>query len=788
MNTASTPAWRALLLLAGAAWLLAHLGFWLLPNVLEAWNAQTLDQVFRWRDRLPRLRPLYDDTIVHVNLDNDSLHALQTFAIERGQYAQVVRTLAGLGVAAQAYDFIFTPNTQLTADDQALIDATRAAGHVTFGLALTLRREARSPRQQPTRPDDQQYVERTAWPLTVHGDPQALYVGVDPANTFTDLAQAARGLGFLSSTADSDGVLRRVPLVVRYQGAFYPSLPFRVICDYLRVAPSQIEVTPGRYIRLRQAQRPGATAPHDIVIPIDQHGAMLVNYIGAWERFTHYPMARILAAAKDRVDRDILRESLSGKIVLVSDVSTGATDVRPIPLDTDFPLSGLQSNVMHTILTEQFLRELSAPEMLLLEALLAAVLLLLARRATSVHFAGGALLLALGYAGGVVLGFLYGQVLANLVRPLLMLGAATVAIVVYRYVREEKGRLEGLRQRDFIRATFGRYLSPDVVEELLESPQGLQMGGETREITLLVSDLRGFTALAARLSPAEVVAILNRYFERMVGVIAHYRGTVDELQGDGLLTFFGAPFARPDDPARAVACAIAMQLAMREFNAEQRQMQLPELAMGIGLNTGEVIVGNIGSVQRTKYGAVGSAINTAYRIESHTVGGQVLLSPSTYAAVQDLVQVRSTMPAQFKGLAQPVTLYDIGGIAGDYHVSLPEEARLPLQALPTPLPIACFLLDGKMVSDLPVPGSLLRLAGTQSAEATIAGPVSVYSNIKLTLTPAEGSACPDVYAKVVANETPDGPTAQVRLEFTSLPDAAKVLLTILAPQPVPHMP
>jgi class 3 adenylate cyclase len=146
--------------------------------------------------------------------------------------------------------------------------------------------------------------------------------------------------------------------------------------------------------------------------------------------------------------------------------------------------------------------------------------------------------------------------------------------------------LEGLRQRDFIRDTFGRYLSKEVVEEVLGSPQGLKLGGELREVTILVSDLRGFTALAAQLSPHQVIAILNRYLERMVDIIIMYRGTVDEFQGDGILAFFGAPLAAADDRERAIACAVAMQMAMGEINATQRRHQLPELQMGIGINTG----------------------------------------------------------------------------------------------------------------------------------------------------------------------------------------------------------
>ena len=297
----------------------------------------------------------------------------------------------------------------------------------------------------------------------------------------------------------------------------------------------------------------------------------------------HYSLERILSAAKKRVEREILQEELAGKIVVIGDVSTGTSDVGAIPLDANFPLGGLHTNVMHTILAENFLRELSAPEMLFIEAILLSAMLVLALRYSSLTFAVGTLGLAVGYVSIGVLGFLYGHVIANFVRPLLMLIFATVATVVYRYMTEEKARLEGLRQRDFIRDTFGRYLSPDVVEEILGSPKGLQMGGEVREITLLVSDLRGFTSLAARLSPPEVIAILNRYFESMIEIIARHCGTVDELQGDGMLTFFGAPFATSDDPERAVACALAMQLALLEFNAEQRRLNLPNSPWALAL-------------------------------------------------------------------------------------------------------------------------------------------------------------------------------------------------------------
>ena len=769
------------MLLLGSTWIAAHLCFWLLPNVFEPWNAQTIDQLFVLRDTLESLRPPYDDTVVHVDLNNSSIQRLNNFYLNRAHHAQVVRNLATMRVAVQAHDFIFAART-IPAEDKALIDATVAADQVYFGLAMALEKGAPTSPTSPTRPEDVHYLEQTAWRVMVQGDASAFYTGTNPLPTFAPLAAAARGLGFLSITADRDGAFRRVPLLVRYGAGFYPSFAFRVACEYLGVSPDKILVRPGKHIVLRDVQHPGGATPHDVVIPIDRSGNMVINYLGTWERLTHYNLADILLASEDRDELDMWGDELAGKIVVVADVSTGSSDVGAMPLDASFPLSGLHTNIIHTIITERFLRELSSREMLIVETLLLGTLLLLTWWLRSRWIAVGTCLMAGVYISVAAAAFFYGEVIYNVVRPLLLLTFATVALVIQRYIAEERAKLEGLRQRDFVRQVFGRYLSDSVVEEILGSPRGLDMGGELRQITLLVSDLRGFTSLAARLSPREVIPILNRYFERMIDIIRRYRGTVDELMGDGMLVFFGAPFAAVDDPERAVACAIEMQQALVTFNTEQHAQHLPELAMGIGINTGEVIVGNIGSLKRSKYGAVGSAINTTYRIESHTIGGQILVSPSTYERVRAIVQVRGTLPAQFKGLDQPVTLYDISGISGTYHLSLPEKLPATLTSLSPPLPLAVFPIDGKVVSQTAIPGCLTGLAGSTAA-GHLEGQVVTYSNIKIELHPPDTPHISDVYAKVLAVAPTETGTSHVQLEFTSLPEGAKAFLATIEQSP-----
>jgi adenylate cyclase len=758
---------RIPVLLILAAFLAAHLCFWLLPNVFEIWNSQTVDQLFILRSQSETLRPPYDATVVQVDFNNTSIERLKNLYLNRLHFARLVRNLKSMQAAAQVYDFIFAAKIN-EQDDRQLIQAVKEAGNVYFGLALDLQQPGGVASGKRSPSQGRSYVLQTKWNVSADGDTGKFYVGENPLATYADLADAARGLGSLSVKFDPDGVLRRVPLLVRYEDGFYPLLPLRVACDYLQVPPEKIILKPGRCIILKDAGRPGSQA-HDIAIPIDDQGNMVVNYIGPWGRMDHYNFADILHASDDRDELQIWAEELKGKIIIVSDVSTGATDIGPVPTDANFPLSGVHASVIHNILTESFLRELSGREMLLIEAILMAAIFLLCIRFSSLAFSFGIVILGMLYIAMAMAGFFYGRLIFNLVRPLLLIGFAMVAIVVYRYIVEEKEKMASLRQRDFIRDTFGRYLSTEVVEELLGSPAGLKMSGEKREVTFLVSDLRGFTSLTSSLSPHQVIEIMNRYFEQMVEIIARYRGTVNEFMGDGILAFFGAPLHAADDPERAVACAVEMQNAMMNVNAQQRRLELPELAMGIGINTGEAVVGNIGSQRRASYGAVGTPINAAFRIESFTVGGQILISPTTHARVKSDLKILGTKEVKFKGLRQPVTLYDAAGIAEPYHVFLTGKKQIPLMRLDAPLQVECFPLEGKTVSDKAMAGRITHLGG-DTAEGSLDEKVVPYTNLRILLTAEENRGLAELYAKVLPDENPKPSVAdkRVRLQFTSM--------------------
>jgi adenylate cyclase len=229
-----------------------------------------------------------------------------------------------------------------------------------------------------------------------------------------------------------------------------------------------------------------------------------------------------------------------------------------------------------------------------------------------------------------------------------------------------------------------------------------------------------------------------------------------------------------DDPERAVACAIEMQNAMVEINAGQRRHRLPELAMGIGINSGEVVVGNIGSEKRAKYCAVGNAINIAYRIETYTVGGQILISPETYDRVRSLVHTRGALEVEFKGNNQPVTLYDVIGINGEYQLYLNETESDAFMKLKIPLRVSCYPLIGKTVSKESIPGQIISFSKSR-AEVLLEGRVELHSNLKILLAPRDVPSLPEVYAKIISIDKPDPHTSPIKttLEFTWFPEDAR---------------
>lgn len=223
-------------------------------------------------------------------------------------------------------------------------------------------------------------------------------------------------------------------------------------------------------------------------------------------------------------------------------------------------------------------------------------------------------------------------------------------------------RRELKEKNEFVRRVLGRYVTDEVADHVLSAPEELHLGGERREVTILMSDLRGFTVMSDRMDPETVVTVLNHYLHHMVDIVLKWGGTIDEIIGDALLIIFGAPLTLTDHAERAASCAIEMQQCMARVNACLAGEGLPSIACGIGMNTGVVVVGNIGSEKRMKYSVVGSPVNLTARIESLTIGGQILASETTTAALGDKARIEGKLRVNMKGFDRPVTIYEIGGV------------------------------------------------------------------------------------------------------------------------------
>jgi adenylate cyclase len=330
------------------------------------------------------------------------------------------------------------------------------------------------------------------------------------------------------------------------------------------------------------------------------------------------------------------------------------------------------------------------------------------------------------------------------------------------------------RAHELVRRAFGRYVSEEVATSLLQDPEGLELGGEERETTILMSDLRGFTAMAEQLTPHEVIEVLNLYLETMVDVIGRYQGTIDEIIGDAILVIFGAPVACDDHAGKAVACGLAMQLAMTDVNEQLTAKGGIVLEMGIGIHTGRVIVGNIGSLRRTKYAAVGSNVNLAGRVESFTTGGQVLITDGTRGRVTAPLRIDAQFHVEPKGVAHSLELFEVGALGAPFGLELPSPT-LALRTLGQPLAVHFTVLEEKFAGRTVYEGELIAVSEREARLRSSPTP-GVLSNLKfLVAASAQGNPAGEAYGKVL--EIIADPPDVARIRFTSVPPELKAWMT-----------
>ncbi|NNE04429.1 MAG: response regulator [Xanthomonadales bacterium] len=364
------------------------------------------------------------------------------------------------------------------------------------------------------------------------------------------------------------------------------------------------------------------------------------------------------------------------------------------------------------------------------------------------------------------------DILTKPVNPAL-LDARVTACLEKKAWRDKEQEYQRELEKSFalIRQVFGRYMSDEVVKEILEADDGMALGGAKQQITIMMTDIRGFSMLSQELDAEDCVSLLNNYFGTMTPLIQKYGGVINEFLGDAILAIFGAPVAIEDHAPKALACALEMQNGMNDVNQRNREMGLPEVEMGIALNTGEVVVGNIGSERRQKYGVVGHHVNLTARIESFTIGRQVMISQYTMEAIETAVKVAQTLEVEAKGIRNPVKIYEVVGIGEPFNVSLVRK-EVTLLPLAEPLLMHMRTLTGKAVADETIHAHIIE-AGGRAAIMQCGTELEKLTNLRVTIPSFPQSLDEQLFAKVMKLIDRQDDRYIYRIQITSAAQAAR---------------
>jgi len=630
--------------------------FWMvLGNVWMSFDFQILD--FFYAQAVQHgYGPPRSSHIAYVTITDDSYAQFGTHILDRMEMARVNEALAQLGPVAVAYDLIF-PLPNIPAADQRFADSIKQLGAIYLPIAPDL-----TPTAQPFQWGNRLAYERLRSAQLrqprEQGAAQPLY-GTSALMQFDAFAAAAFNTGHIGASQDADGVYRHIPLLVKIDTAYLPSMALSVFLDAVKVPWEAVTVHWGRTMTIPAL--PGSTLRRDIVMPIDAQGRLFVPYAQKWGNdFPAMPMHKLLKLFDDPDMRGNLQEFFENKFVFVGDVSTGIADVGQTPLDRYAPLVMMHAALMNGLLTNTFYQQWSFWEGLALVCLIGLLVGLAAMAQPSmVLYATGAII----FVGLLVLTGL--ELMHFTLFPLV--SVLTSFLVIFF------GIVIGLevaiaKDQAFIRNTFAKYVSEKVVNELLQHPELLHLGGEERVVSVLFSDIENFTTLSERLSPQALVGLLNNYLTEMTAIVLEQGGIIDKYIGDGIMAEFGAPIPVPHHADQAVRTALHMQRRLEQLRPQWRQQGLPELRCRVGINTGSMVVGNIGSEQVFNYTVIGDPVNLAARLEGANKYYQTLVMISEFThdcLTPKLFRTRLLDAIRVKGRLQPVKVYEVYGESTD---------------------------------------------------------------------------------------------------------------------------
>ncbi len=601
---------------------LGALAFYFKFYPFEFLNYKIYDVYFKLRGKVH-----HSDKVVIVAIDEKSLKTIGRWPWSRNVLARLIKKLSQDGAYIIGMDIILSEPEK---HDQILAQAISEAGNVVLPIFFSFKKGELKPVNfkefYPYLLDIALSVEisNKAKKFAFFSAKEALF----PEKIFIENALS---LGHINIFPDPDGVTRKEVLYIEYKGLFIPALSLQIATLYKGLDQDSIKVIPGRGIFL------GKT-----FIPTDKYGRIFIPYYGPNYTFKHISAIDVL---QNKVPKDFFKN----KIVLIGATATGLYDLRVTPFSPVFFGVEKHANVIEALLSNNIIKTLPNPSFYLLYFLISFLVLFIVLRFSAVYSAILSFIFILGsFIAGYIL-FVKFHLWIDMFYPAFSVFLIFLVHNVGSYIYTEKKSRE-------IKRIFASYVTPQVMEELIKKPELAKLGGERREVSILFSDIRGFTTLSERLQPEEVVNILNEYFQIMVDVIFKWQGTLDKFIGDAIMVFWGAPLYQEDHTLRAISCALDMVEALKKKNKEWQNRGLPELKIGIGINTGVVLVGNIGvEGRKMDYTVIGDNVNLASRLESlnKKFNTQILVSEYTLKPVKQAI---------LKGALGGVTFEEIGEI------------------------------------------------------------------------------------------------------------------------------
>ncbi len=639
--------WLALLFALTAA--LAGVG-------LYYWSPKLLERLdLRGRDVAQELRPAIapDPRVAIVAVDERSVRAFGRWPWSREVQARLLREAKAAGAAVLALDIVY-PHPQDRRADRELAQALAAPpSAVVLGYFFRGTDEKSGEARAPD-PERVEVIEADRL-LGGVADRSGNLIRRDRVETsLPGLRAAADAGGFFNILHDDDGLIRKSPLVIGFRDGIYPSLALKSL-SLLLEEPVGLKLAAFGVEEVMLGER---------VVPVDESGQLTLSFYGAGGTIPTY-------SALDVMERKLPPEALRDKLVFVGVTEVGISDLRATPVDAYFPGVEVHGVVASNILQGRYIVRDSRTVLmdLAMVVVLPFLLVYLLGRVHKTLWGAAILLLFLLAVGAAFYTlFVFGGYQVGFSYPLVSLASTYLLAEGYRNLVIEK------RSR-FVQRAFSTYVAPSLVQVIMKDPKRLQLGGEKRVITVLFSDIRGFTTLSEKLNPEQLVTLLNRYLGPMSDIVLEEQGTLDKYIGDAIMAEYNAPVDVPDHAARACRTALRMMDALAELNRDfERDFGL-RLDIGIGLNTGEAVVGNMGTALRFDYTAIGDTVNLSSRLEGQnkTYGTHVIVTEVTRAAAGGEFLFRPLDAIRVKGKHRPVQIFELMNFAA--RASAGEQAR-----------------------------------------------------------------------------------------------------------------